>query len=355
MVKWVYLHNLDPFIFSWSETIGIRWYGMAYIAGMLCGHWFLLHLLKKNRTPLSQKDISNFVTFAICGVLLGGRLGFCTFYQPQLWMEWSSSFPFWGVLEVHKGGMSSHGGIIGLFIGAWVFSYKKGYSFFHLLDLTVFGGAAGIVFGRIANFINGELYGRVIESATLWGVQFPSEITSWYYSWNEQKLRSLKTVVSKLNSIKNPFGENEIKASEAMWEMLISNKERFTAEILSALNRILSYAQQGHQEVILALKDVLPIRHPSQLYQAAFEGLIPFLVILWMWRKPQKSGWIAGVWGISYLVMRIVGEQFREPDVYIGIDFLGLTRGQWLSVVGLIGVGVYILFLHYNRKKLDSY
>ncbi len=355
MAKWIYLHNLDPFIFSWSETAGIRWYGMAYIAGMLCGHWFMLHLLKKNRTPLSKKDISNFVTFIICGVLIGGRLGFCTFYQPELWLQWSSSFPFWGVLEVHKGGMASHGGIIGLFVASWLFAYKKRYSLLHLLDLTIFGGATGIIFGRIANFINGELYGRVVESFTLWGVQFPNEITSWYYYWNEEKLRSLKTAVSKLKSIKNPFGEKEIGASEAMWEVFISNKDRFTAEILSTLNKILSYVEKGHQEVILALKEVLPVRHPSQLYQAVLEGLIPLLLVLVIWRKPRKSGWIAGIWGISYFVMRIVGEQFREPDAYIGTDLLGLTRGQWLSVLGLVAVGSYVFFLYKNRKNLDSY
>ena len=355
MAEWVYLHHLDPFIFSWSEGMGIRWYGMAYIGGMLLGHWFVLRLIKKNRSPLSRKDLSNFVTFAMCGVLVGGRLGFCTFYQPELWVQLGSSFPFWGVLEVHKGGMSSHGGIIGLFLGTWLFAQTKKYSFFHLLDLVAFGGAIGIIFGRIANFINGELYGRVIEGSALWGVQFPSEITSWYYHWSESSLKSLKKVVVQLGSIRNPFGEAKIPASETMWEFLVSSPQRFAADILSTLNTILYRVDQGHPGVIKALKEILPVRHPSQLYQAFLEGLIPMVVLLWMWRKPKKSGWNVGVWAVAYFLMRIVGEQFREPDAYIGMDVLGLTRGQWLSVVSLFGVGAYLLFLHYNRKNLDSY
>ena len=351
MPELVYFHNLNPFIFSFSENIGIRWYGMAYIVGMLCCQWFMLQLLKRNRTPLNKKEISSLVTYLIFGVLIGGRIGFCTFYQPALWWKWSSSFPFWGILEIHKGGMASHGGILGLFIAAWIFSNRKKYSLLHLLDLSAFGGALGIVFGRIANFINGELYGRVIEGSYFLGVQFPSEITSWYYYWNEEKLRSLKTVVAKLKSIKNL--KNEISPFD--WEAMISNKERFAEEIFSTLNQILYYVKSGHTEVILALKQVLYVRHPSQIYQSILEGLIPLFVILWMWKKPKKSGWIAGGWVATYFTMRIIGEQFREPDAYIGMGFLGLTRGQWLSVFGLLVIAGYGFFLHKNRKNLDSY
>ena len=355
MAEWTYFHNLDPFIFSFSENIGIRWYGMAYIAGIFCCQWFMFWLLKKNKTPLNKKDISSFMTYLIFGGLIGGRLGYCIFYQPDLWLKFSSSVPFWGILEIHKGGMASHGGILGLFIASWIFSHKKGYSLFHLLDLIVFGGGVGIIFGRIANFINGELYGRVIEGKSLLGVQFPNEITSWYYYWSEEKLRSLKTVVSKLKSIKNPYRKGEIAPSEALWEAIISGKNRFLEETVSTLNRISSYVEDNNLEVIVALKEVLPVRHPSQIYQAILEGLIPLLIVLWMWRKPIKSGWIAGAWGTSYFLMRIVGELFREPDAHIGIGFLGLTRGQWLSVLGLLVAVIYGYFLHKNRKNLDSY
>lgn len=141
---------------------------------------------------MNPKEISNFLNYGIAGVLIGGRLGFCLFYQPELFIQWTSSFPFWGVLEIHKGGMSSHGGILGLAVAAILFARVYSFSFFHTMDLVVFGGSIGIVFGRIANFINGELYGRIIEAKAWFGVQFPTEIYIWHLNWDTEKLISLK-------------------------------------------------------------------------------------------------------------------------------------------------------------------
>ena len=355
MAEWVYLHNLDPFAIPLYGDFGIRWYGLAYITAFLVGNYFLLLLLKKNRTPLSKEDIFSLVNYAIVGTLVGGRLGHCIFYQPQSWVEWSSEFPFWGVLEIHKGGMASHGGFVGILLAFWLFSYRKKYSFLHLLDLTVVGAGVGFFFGRIANFINGELYGRVIQTSAPFGVQFPQEIFTWFNTWDSEKLLSLKKAVAQLKSIKNPYGQGQLNLSETLWEAWISSKDRFTAEILSVLNQITSAVSSGQQEVITALQEVLPLRHPSQLYQSLLEGLIPLIIVSVLWRKPRKTGVIAGVWGVGYFIMRLIGEVFREPDAHIGFDLFGLTRGQWLSVLSLIGVGGYFYFLHRRRKELDSY
>ena len=355
MADWIYFHNLDPFIISFSENIGIRWYGMAYIAGFLCGNYFLLELLKRNRTPLSKKDIFSLVNYAIMGVLIGGRLGYCIFYQPDLWLKFSGNFPFWGILEIHKGGMASHGGILGIFLAFLIFSHIKNYSFLHLLDLSVFGGAAGIFFGRLANFINGELYGRIIQGSAPFGVQFPNEIHSWFLYQKTEKLLSLKKAAQALESIPNPFNQEKINISEALWSVWVSSQNRFTAEISSVLNKITLAAQNGNEKMIVLLQEILPIRHPSQIYQAFLEGLIPLIVVSLLWIKPRKTGWIAGCWALSYFVMRIVGEVFREPDASIGFDALGLTRGQWLSSLSLLGVIFYLFWIYRNQKSLDKY
>ena len=355
MAEWAYLHNLDPFAFSIYGDFGIRWYGLAYIAAFLIGNYFLLGLVKNNRTPLSREDVFSLVNYAILGVLIGGRLGHCIFYQPQSWIQWSSEFPFWGVLEIHKGGMASHGGILGVLLAFWLFSYRKKYSLLHLLDLSVIGAGTGFFFGRIANFINGELYGRVIQTSAPFGVQFPQEIFSWFTYWNTEKLLSLKKTAGQLKSIQNPYGQGELQVSSALWEMWVSSRDRFTAEILSVLNKIISAVESGQQEIIIALQEVLPLRHPSQLYQSVLEGLIPLIIVGVLWRKPKKTGVIAGVWGAGYFVMRIIGEIFREPDAHIGFDFLGVTRGQWLSVLSLAGVGIYFYLIYRRRNELDAY
>lgn len=355
MAKWTYLHNLDPFAIAFTGDFGIRWYGLAYITAFILGNYFLLELLKRNRTPLSKADVFSLVNYAILGVLIGGRLGHCIFYQPDSWLEWSSEFPFWGVLEIHKGGMASHGGILGVLLAFWLFSYRKKYSLLHLLDLSVIGAGIGFFFGRIANFINGELYGRVIQGSAPFGVQFPQEIFSWFTYWNSEKLLSLKKVVAELKFIKNPYGQGDLKTSEVLWEVWIASKDRFTAEILSVLNQITSAVESGQQEIIIALQEVLPLRHPSQLYQSVLEGLVPLIVVSLLWLKPRKTGVIAGVWGASYFIMRVIGEIFREPDAHIGFGLLGLTRGQLLSTVSLVGVGVYFYLIYRRRNELDSY
>ena len=136
----------------------------------------------------------------------------------------------------------------------------------------------------------------------------------------------------------------------------MSLKNKFTAEIASVLNHIILSVEQGNQKAIQALSEVLPIRHPSQIYQALLEGLIPFLIVCFLWIKiPKKPGVIAGVWGVCYLIMRIVGEQFRMPDDYIGFDFLGLTRGQWLSVILLVPVLVYCYFVLYKNRSAKHF
>ena len=349
MAQWTYLHHLDPFFISFSENFGIRWYGLAYIVGFIFLYFFMVLLQKTQRTPLSKKDMSDLINYGIAGVLIGGRLGYCIFYQPELWLKWGPEFPFWGVLEIHQGGMSSHGGVLGVFIICAIFALRKKISFLHLLDIGAWGAGIGFFLGRLANFINGELYGRIIEKKAWFGVQFPSEIYTW--RGDTEKLMLLKKVIPYVRSIKNPFSQGQLDISENLWQSWVMSKKSFTGEILSVLGKIQNLVEQGQPEVISALSEILPIRHPSQLYQAFLEGLIPFIVVSILWRMRFKmQGFIAGIWAVLYLSMRIIGELFREPDSYIGFDFLGLTRGQWLSAVALIFVMIYFYFILKKHK-----
>src|SRR5690606_2859466 len=105
------------------------------------------------------------------GTLIGGRLGYCLFYKPELLISFSSGFPFWGVLEVHKGGMASHGGILGIMVACWLFARREKIPTLHAIDVAAFGGQWGVIYGRIANFINGELYGREASEGFKWAVK----------------------------------------------------------------------------------------------------------------------------------------------------------------------------------------
>lgn len=162
-----WIHNLDPFLVRFSNSnFGIRWYGVAYVLGFLVAY-YLLHLYyKKKRSPLDPEAQSSFFIALVLGVIVGGRLGYMLFYG---W-DYLLAHPL-NVFKIWEGGMSSHGGFIGVIIAIYWYSHKHSLSFLKLCDMVATLTPPGILFGRIANFINGYLWGKV--SDVPWAVIFP--------------------------------------------------------------------------------------------------------------------------------------------------------------------------------------
>lgn len=165
-----WVHDINPYavVFGhWhGHTIGVRWYGLAYVLGLACGWWLLARWSRQGRSPLRPDQIESFIIHAGLGMLLGGRIGYCLFYG---WDQLVAD-PFY-LLRVYDGGMASHGGIIGLAIGSWIFARRSGIALPVLADMVSAAAPIGVMFGRAANFINGELWGR--ESHVPWAVIFP--------------------------------------------------------------------------------------------------------------------------------------------------------------------------------------
>src|SRR6266513_749659 len=164
-----YLHNLDPIIFRISDNVGPRWYGLSYVLAFICGYLLFLWLAKRGYADLAPQRVGDFITgCALFGVIIGGRLGYVFFYKPEMLRDPLS------ILRVWEGGMSSHGGIIGVVVLTLIYSRR------HRLPWTNPGynlcvvAPIGLFLGRCANFINGELYGRVTNVS--WAVQFPKEL-----------------------------------------------------------------------------------------------------------------------------------------------------------------------------------
>ena len=350
MGLFTYFHKMDPFIIHFTGSLGIRWYSMAYLMGAVIGYYMIYKWLIKTRcSPLSKNQLSDQVIWIFAGVLLGGRLGYAVFYDTELLTRFDGVFPFWEFLKIYHGGLASHGGIIGLILAVWFFAKKHKLSLHHCLDISVLGGGVGIFLGRLANFINGELYGRVITGKALWAVQFPQEMTTWVAEKKVELLNKLAPAVQKLQISADTWKE---------WvEQLSSGAGGGSAgRIYSAIGSLISACERGNKEIIAALKEILFYRHPSQVYQAFLEGLLPFLLAWWFWRKKARTpGLIAGIWAFSYTVMRIVGEQFRMPDAHIGFQALGLTRGQWLSLAMMLGVICYIVWVLNFQKSSEKW
>ncbi len=350
-MAWV--HNIDPFAIQLTEHFGLRWYGLAYLSGFFMGYWSIVLLSRRGGTQFKESEIMDFVTLTAIGVLGGGRLGYALFYAPDLFTSFDGHFPYWGLLKVNEGGMASHGGIIGVMLVCMYYARKHKMSIRHVIDLTVFGGSFGFMWGRLANFINGELYGREASAGLAWAVKFPQEMSLWP-SDAVGKLSGLSPAVEALGQITTRTGEI-LAVNPSIWQGWV-NSLTFDAgaksHIYATIDALILATQSGNTKVIELLSPVLTARHPSQLYQLVLEGLLVFVILLWVWRKPQKPGVVGGWFGVLYCVARIIGEQFRLPDAHIGYQFLGLTRGQWISF-GFLAFSVGYLVTAYKSKAAE--
>ncbi len=343
-----YVHDLSPFIFKfpanslWGDQFGFRWYGFSYLLGFICAYHLIVWLAKRQRAGLTHEMVGDFITYAAVGVLAGGRLGYCIFYDPKLFISFSSSMPFWKVLAVNEGGMASHGGVLGVIVACILFAAKHGISYAYLLDLAAITGPIGFFFGRIANFINGELVGRIAPENFEYAVKFPSDILNWP-SYEPGRLAGLVPVVEKLG------------VDSARWGELVSRYRTDSSvgdQMYSVLVRITHEIQNGNSGVKEAIAPLLDGRYPSQLLACLSEGLFSFVVLFFMARKSRRPGMVAATFGMVYAASRIFNEQFRQPDLQIGYQLFDLTRGQWLSI-GMFVAGL-LLMIFWSRTQSQT-
>lgn len=336
------VHDLDPFALRISGDFGVRWYGLSYMMGFICAYLMIKWLAQRQRSGLTAQMVGDFITYGAIGTLVGGRLGYVFFYGPDLLTKFKGDFPWWGVLAVNEGGMASHGGIIGIVIACWFFARKYSVNTLYLFDLVAVAGPIGVFFGRIANFINGELVGRPCDPTYPLAVKFPQDIYSWPAS-EAGRLPELAPVAEKVGVTSEKWLE-----LAQNFRMDIGARE----QLYDVLNKIVVGIQDGNTVAKEAIAPLLTPRYPSQLFAAFGEGLFLFLILFFLWRKPRKPGFIAACFVLFYAIVRVVDEHFRMPDAHIGLQWLGLTRGQWLSVVMFV-VGLVLMFVWTRASSLS--
>lgn len=321
----VYLHTIDPYAVKLWDGGPVRWYGLSYLLGFYLAYLLIRRVARVGRSTLQPQHAGDLVVTVAIGVVLGGRLGYVLFYRPDMLWTFTSAAPFWDVLAVNKGGMASHGGMIGAILAALYFA-RKGHAPLHVFDLIAFAAPLGVFFGRIANFVNGELIGRRCSPGLPWAVKFPQEM----YSWGPGQFAAL---------------EQGIKQSAG--QVLVWPDLSLEYQVPQMIDRI----QTGDAALARVIEPLLTPRHPSQIYQALLEGLLLFAILAVAWRRPRRPGFIVGLFGVAYSVLRIVGEMYREPDAGIGFQWLGLTRGQWLSV-GLLLAGIVLMLVSRRSSQV---
>ena len=299
--------ELSPELFSVSlfgMEFALRWYALAYIAGLLLG-WRLIVALVRHSTlwpadtpPMKPAQVEELLTWVILGVVLGGRLGFVLFYRPGYYLANPAE-----ILAVWQGGMSFHGGLLGVVIAVWLFTGRHAIPRLSAADALAVAAPPGLLFGRIANFINGELWGRPSEAP--WAMKFPTMCAA-----------------------------PELQGCTVAGEWFYYGDE-------------------------LA-------RHPSQLYEAALEGLVLGLLLLWMATRRgalKRPGLIAGTFFAGYGIARFIVEYFREADAQfvtpdnpigfvIGEGTVGVTMGQLLSLpMVLLGFALVAFALRGSSRQ----
>ena len=293
--------EIDPEIFS-IGPFALRWYAVAYMAGLILGWVYIARLIRRpglwgaapplqptldEKSGVKDSPVDTLLLVMALGVVLGGRLGFVLFYKFDYYLAHPLE-----ALMIWEGGMAFHGGMLGVIIAVLLFARSRGESPLMIGDAVACAAPIGLFFGRIANFINGELWGRVTEQP--WGMVFP-----------------------------------QVKQMAEEFPWLLTNGEN------------------------------LP-RHPSQLYEAALEGLVLFAVLAWLaWRGGalKRPGLCIGVFLVGYGLARGFVEFFRQWNPDLGFDFvlfgLEFTRGQTLCIPMILG-GAAFIYLAMRRPAGDA-
>lgn len=265
--------GLDPVALDLG-VFELRWYSLAYLAGIFLGYWYLLKLLKQPGAPMARRHADDLVFYASLGVILGGRLGYVLFYRPEYYFENPLE-----IIKLWDGGMSFHGGVIGTSVGIIYLAWKEKLQWLRLHDYVACVVPIGLFTGRLANFVNAELWGA--PANVPWAVRFP--------------------------------------------------------------------------EVIAGVVVLGPPRHPSQLYEAALEGVALFVILafmFWRTRARYQPGMLVGAFLFFYGVFRFGVEFIREPDNHLRefATVTGLHMGQWLCVPMILG-GLYLIATAKGRRQ----
>ncbi len=285
--------DIDPVLIQLGP-FAIRWYALAYVAGIVLGWIYAARILKSDRVwapgkpPLAGPQLDDLILWITLGIILGGRFGYALFYKPVMFLQLftgSSLGERLELLQLWTGGMSFHGGMLGCTLAVLIYAWRTKANALSIGDMALAAAPIGLLFGRMANFVNGELWGRTTDVP--WAIRFCN----------------------------------------------------------ARIEQMYGFCPAGNEP-----------RHPSQLYEAGLEGVLLFIVLglaVWKWKLLAKPGYVTGLFLVGYGASRALLETVRQPDAGMENFPLGLTMGMMLSIP-MILVGAWLIHRAWKRPPVAA-
>ena len=285
--------EFDPVLIHLGP-LPIRWYALAYVAGIVLGWIYAARILKSDRIwapgkpPLAGPQLDDLILWITLGIILGGRFGYALFYKPVMFLQLFTGSSLGERLELFQlwtGGMSFHGGMLGCTLAVLIYAWRTKANALSIGDMALAAAPIGLLFGRMANFVNGELWGRTTDVP--WAIRFCN----------------------------------------------------------ARIEQMYGFCPAGNEP-----------RHPSQLYEAGLEGVLLFIVLglaVWKWRLLAKPGYVTGLFLVGYGASRALLETVRQPDAGMENFPLGLTMGMMLSIP-MILVGAWLIHRAWKRPPVAA-
>lgn len=285
--------EFDPVLIHLGP-LPIRWYALAYVAGIVLGWIYAARILKSDRVwapgkpPLAGPQLDDLILWITLGIILGGRFGYALFYKPVMFLQLFTGSSLGERLELFQlwtGGMSFHGGMLGCTLAVLIYAWRTKANALSIGDMALAAAPIGLFFGRMANFVNGELWGRTTDVP--WAIRFCN----------------------------------------------------------ARIEQMYGFCPAGNEP-----------RHPSQLYEAGLEGLLLFIVLglaVWKWKLLAKPGYVTGLFLVGYGASRALLETVRQPDAGMENFPLGLTMGMMLSIP-MILVGAWLIHRAWKRPPVAA-
>ncbi|OYX55913.1 MAG: prolipoprotein diacylglyceryl transferase [Brevundimonas subvibrioides] len=285
--------EFDPVLIHLGP-LPIRWYALAYVAGIVLGWIYAARILKSDRVwapgkpPLAGPQLDDLILWITLGIILGGRFGYALFYKPVMFLQLFTGSSLGERLELFQlwtGGMSFHGGMLGCTLAVLIYAWRTKANALSIGDMALAAAPIGLLFGRMANFVNGELWGRTTDVP--WAIRFCN----------------------------------------------------------ARIEQMYGFCPAGNEP-----------RHPSQLYEAGLEGVLLFIVLglaVWKWQLLAKPGYVTGLFLVGYGASRALLETVRQPDAGMENFPLGLTMGMMLSIP-MILVGAWLIHRAWKRPPVAA-